>query len=163
MLRVGRTRLAAHIPSLAEWVTTSSCQLPAPFVSPTDLHFRLFSQHVQGGVDHWLDRFTGVRDWLEDANRRWWLRGLVQARCKQHHQLEGREAVIRDAVQAEFSRLMDRHRGLVVDSRSRVHCQVACLALATHKALLLPYLRDEELVLDIIKEHMGSHTDPALM
>lgn len=32
---------------------------------------------------HWLDRrFPGVRLWLEDKNREWWISGLVQARCK---------------------------------------------------------------------------------
>ena len=32
---------------------------------------------------HWLDGyFPGVRQWLEDQNRKWWIKGLVQARCK---------------------------------------------------------------------------------
>ena len=31
----------------------------------------------------WLDRhFPGVRHWLDDKNRKWWIKGLVQARCK---------------------------------------------------------------------------------
>ena len=32
---------------------------------------------------HWLDRhFPGVRHWLDEKNRKWWIKGLVQARCK---------------------------------------------------------------------------------
>lgn len=32
---------------------------------------------------HWLDHyFPGMRQWLEDKNREWWIKGLVQARCK---------------------------------------------------------------------------------
>ena len=32
---------------------------------------------------HWLDRhFPGLRHWLEDQNRKWWIKGLVEGRCK---------------------------------------------------------------------------------
>ena len=30
---------------------------------------------------HWLDSFGGVRLWLEEKNRQWWLKGLLE-RCK---------------------------------------------------------------------------------
>jgi hypothetical protein len=32
---------------------------------------------------HWLDRyFPGVRLWLEERNRHWWIKGMVEGRCK---------------------------------------------------------------------------------
>lgn len=48
-----------------------------------------------------------------------------------------------------------------VDERAETHLQVAALALASHKALL-PYLRDEGEVLQIIQEHMGGRTQALL-
>lgn len=30
---------------------------------------------------HWLDSLGGARLWLEEKNRRWWLKGLLE-RCK---------------------------------------------------------------------------------
>ena len=30
---------------------------------------------------HWLDSLGGVRLWLEEKNRQWWLKGLLE-RCK---------------------------------------------------------------------------------
>ena len=51
----------------------SSSQLPLP---PPALPLPAQQQH-------WLDRhFPGVRHWLDDKNRKWWIKGLVQARCK---------------------------------------------------------------------------------
>jgi hypothetical protein len=113
---------------------------------------------------HWLDRFPQARDWLEDANRRWWMDGLVASRCRQHHQLSGREAELRAALERQYGLLMARHGPLAAaaaDSRTRTHVQVACLALATHAALL-PWLRDEREVLEIVRAHMGAQTAPLL-
>lgn len=31
---------------------------------------------------HWLESLGGLRHWLEDKNRAWWIKGLVEARCK---------------------------------------------------------------------------------
>lgn len=32
---------------------------------------------------HWLDRYApGMRQWLEDKNRQWWIKGLVEARTE---------------------------------------------------------------------------------
>ena len=134
---------------------------PTAAASPPDPKtHRRYASHTGG--DHWLDRFQGVRDWLEDSNRRWWIKGLAEARCKQHHQLEGREVFLQAAVQREYAALVAKHAAAAVDSRGRTHLAVACLALATHKALL-PFIRDEDEVLQIISEHMGAHTAPALM
>ena len=45
---------------------------------------------------HWLDRyFPSARPWLEERNRRWWVQGLVEARTREYHQLEGREELLR--------------------------------------------------------------------
>jgi hypothetical protein len=112
--------------------------------------------------DHWLDRFSGLRDWLESQNRHWWIKGLIEARCKQHHQLEGRESMLRSALESEYHRLFTRHSDMIIDSRARTHLSVACLALATHKTLL-SFLRDEEEVMEIIRDHMGARTTPALV
>lgn len=54
-----------------------------------------------------------------------------------------------------------KRRAHAVPAALQTHLQVACLALASHKALL-PYLRDEGEVLKIISEHMGAHTSPVL-
>ena len=114
--------------------------LPAYTIFRNNPHNTAFS--TTSSHDHWIDRFTGVRDWLEDATRRWWIKGLVEARCKQHHQLEGRELIIRQSLETEYERLFKFHEDRIVDSRSRTHLSVACLAMATHKTML-SFLRDE--------------------
>ena len=70
--------------------------------------------------------------------------------------------MLRQTLESEYDRLFSSHTGMIVDSRARTHLSVACLALATHKTLL-SFLRDEEEVMEIIKEHMGAHTIPALV
>lgn len=36
-----------------------------------------------GPQQHWLDRyFPAIRPWLEERNRRYWLKGLIEARPK---------------------------------------------------------------------------------
>ena len=134
--------------------------LPAYTIFRNNPHNKAFS--TTSSHDHWIDRFTGVRDWLEDATRRWWIKGLVEARCKQHHQLEGRELIIRQSLETDYERLFKFHEDRIVDSRSRTHLSVACLAMATHKTML-SFLRDEGEVMNIIQEHMGAHTNPALV
>ncbi|KAI3434816.1 hypothetical protein D9Q98_002873 [Chlorella vulgaris] len=120
-----------------------------------------------GGTDdrniHWLDRrFPGIRLWLEDKNREWWIKGLVQARCKQYHQLERREQQLRSLIEHGYVASMQQYsRQYAVDERAETHLQVAALALATHKALL-PFLRDEQEVLRIVREHMGGRTEVLL-
>jgi len=112
---------------------------------------------------HWLDRFSRVEKWLDGANRRWWLRSLlVSQRCRELVQLQGRETFIKNSVQNEFSALMAKHADSSVESRSRIHLAVACLVLSTHKALL-PFVRDERVVMEIIQEHMGVHAHKILM
>ncbi|KAL4446779.1 hypothetical protein ABPG77_008023 [Micractinium sp. CCAP 211/92] len=108
---------------------------------------------------HWLDRhLPGLRLWLEDKNRFWWIKGVV-VRCREHHQLEGREQEVRQAIEAAYQAALLRHQAAAVDERAETH--VACLVLATHKALL-PWLRDEREVLKIIAEHMGGRTSSLL-
>lgn len=65
------------------------------------------------------------------------------------------------AIEVEFERVVAQHAALAGDSRTRTALQVAALALATHKALL-PWLSDERVVLEIVKDHMGAHTNPFL-
>ena len=37
----------------------------------------------QAPQQHWLDKhFPGAREWLERKNREWWIKALVDARCK---------------------------------------------------------------------------------
>lgn len=115
-----------------------------------------------GPEGHWLDRYApGARHWLEDKNRTWWIKGLVAGRCKQFHQLAGWELELRAAIEAAYQAAMLRHAAAAVDERAETHVQAACLALATHK-VLLPYLRDEAEVLQIVREHMGGKTAAAL-
>jgi hypothetical protein len=159
-------RLLIHHQKISSQITAANTNVLSSITPAYAILPSLPSQHQYSTnathYDHWLDRFSGLRNWLEAANRRWWIKGLIQARCKQHHQLEGRELMLRSALESEYDRLFKRHADLIVDSRARTHLSVACLALATHKTLL-SFLRDEEEVMEIIKEHMGAHTTPALM
>lgn len=70
--------------------------------------------------------------------------------------------MLRSALESEYQRLFTRHSDMMVDSRARTHLSVACLALASHKTLL-SFLRDEEEVMQIIRDHMGAYTTPALV
>jgi hypothetical protein len=120
------------------------------------------TQPLRNDSQHWLDRFTGLRDWLDAANRRWWIHSVCKARCAQHQELHGHRALISQALHDHYDRLWERHEHVITDSRSRVHLASACLAAATHRALL-PFLRDEREVLKAVREHMGARTDPLLM
>ena len=62
---------------------------------------------------------------------------------RQYPSLQGRNALVRDAVEARYQALLDKHAHRLSDSRSRTHLQVACLVLATHRTLQ-PLLRDDE-------------------
>ena len=65
-------------------------------------------------------------------------------RCRQYPQLAGRDEVLRAAIESEFQALHARLAPrFLSDERSVTHLDIACLALATHKALL-PFLRDEQ-------------------
>jgi hypothetical protein len=82
--------------------------------------------------------------------------------CRQYHQLEGREQQLRSLIEHGYVASMQQYsRQYAVDERAETHLQVAALALATHKALL-PFLRDEQEVLRIVREHMGGRTEVLL-
>ena len=165
-----RRVLLSQIPKSSAQITPLKSALAVPVTTPayailppiSSQHSQHYYSNNATQYDHWIDRFSGLRDWLEAANRRWWIKGLIEARCKQHHQLEGRELMLRQALECEYDRLFKRHADMIIDSRARTHLSSACLALATHKTLL-PFLRDEEEVMEIIKDHMGAHTTPALV
>lgn len=120
--------------------------------------------HSDKNASHWLDRlFHGaLRDYLEDAMRRWWIHGLVTERCNSYKELQGIETKwLKEALERQFQMYLDKYADRVVDSRSRLHVSVASLVLASN-ACLKPFLKDEYLIKKIISEHMGSRTAPAL-
>lgn len=119
---------------------------------------------VDKNKSHWLDRvFHGaLRDYLENAMRQWWIHGLVTDRCRSYKELQGVEKKwLKEALERRFQMYQDKYADRVVDSRSRLHVSIASLVLAS-KACLKPFLKDDSLLEEIISEHMGSRTAPAL-
>lgn len=111
---------------------------------------------------HWLDRFEKVQHALEDLTRRWWIKGLVESRCKTRPELAGHSALIRRKLEEEYQRYKYVYKEYAdADSRSRLHVSVASLILATHSCLT-PFIRNEQEVVDIIREHSGGKTTPLL-
>lgn len=139
------------IGSLSQSIVSFRTSAPSSSSSPKQSH-----------DGHWLDRFEGIRDWLDAANRRFWLNGVIKGRTAVTPQLQGRETLLREVLEREYAKLWKKYSlKEVADSRSRIHCANACLAVATHRALL-PFLRDERQVLEAIEEHMGAQIAPAL-
>ena len=110
---------------------------------------------------HWLDRFEKVQDALENMTRTWWIKGLVESRCKTRPELAGHSALIRRKLEEEYQANMRTYAEEYGDSRSRLHVSVASLILATHSCLT-PFIRNEEEIVDIIREHGGGKTTPLL-
>lgn len=123
---------------------------------------RAFSSARERG-SHWLDRFEKVQHALEDMTRTWWIKGLVESRCKTRPELAGHSALIRRKLEEEYQTYMRTHSEEYADgdSRSRLHVSVASLILATHSCLT-PFIRNEQEVVDIIREHGGGKTTPVL-
>ena len=120
--------------------------------------------HSDKNASHWLDHlFHGaLRDYLEDAMRRWWIHGLITDRCNSYKELQGIETQwLKEALERQFHKYQDKYADRVVDSRSRLHVSIASLVLASN-ACLKPFLKDDSLIEKIISEHMGSRTAPAL-
>lgn len=111
---------------------------------------------------HWLDRVPAVRDWLDSQARDWWVKGVVAGRCREYRQLQGHEQLLQGRITAEYENIKASHAHRVVDTRSQTHISLASLVLATHKTLL-PFLKDEQQVQNIITEHMGARTTPLLV
>mmetsp|Transcript_25805 Transcript_25805/g.72255 ORF Transcript_25805/g.72255 Transcript_25805/m.72255 type:complete len:281 (+) Transcript_25805:206-1048(+) len=108
--------------------------------------------------NHWTD--GKVREVLEAQNQKLWIQG-VKDRLKTHHLPEETKTKVVELLQLRVSELIEKHNGRVSDERSSTHLQTAALVLATHK-VLLPFLRNEEEVLTIIKGQMGAATSPML-
>eukprot|EP00889_Picochlorum_renovo_P004455 jgi/Picre1/31485/NNA_006837.t1 len=123
---------------------------------------RAFSSARERG-SHWLDRFEKVQHALEDMTRTWWIKGLVESRCKTRPELAGHSGLIRRKLEEEYQTNMRTHCQEYSDgdSRSRLHVSVASLILATHSCLT-PFIRNEQEVVDIIREHGGGKTTPVL-
>lgn len=123
-----------------------------------------FAAEMERG-SHWLDRFEKVQHALEDMTRTWWIKGLVESRCKTRPELAGHSGLIRRKLEEEYQTYMRTHgeeyEHADGDSRSRLHVSVASLILATHSCLT-PFIRNEQEVVDIIREHGGGKTTPVL-
>ena len=116
----------------------------------------------QAGNGHWLDRFEHIQQGLEKMMRTWWIKGLVESRCKTEPLLQDHEALLKNTVEKRYQEYLTKYAHVAaIDSRARVHVSSASLVLATHAALS-PFLRDEQKILEIIKEHHGSKTTPLL-
>lgn len=81
--------------------------------------------------------------------------------CRAFPELAGRGELLERVVKQEYDRLKAQYAALAVDNRSQTHLHLACLALATHKALL-PFLRDDAHVVELIGEHLGQKSEPGL-
>lgn len=104
---------------------------------------------------HWLARFGGVQEWLNQAANRWWLRAL-QERCASLPATAGAEAELAERVAAQADRLVSRHAHRVadVDDRGAAHLQLAALALATY-TVVLPYLRGNQVeALELVRRQV---------
>lgn len=110
---------------------------------------------------HWLDRFEKIQHALEDMTRTWWIKGLVESRCETRPELAGHAALVRRKMEDEYQEYMRAFADECVDSRSRLHVSVASLVLATHSCLT-PFIRNEQEVVDMIREHSGGKTTPLL-
>ncbi|GMH36237.1 hypothetical protein BSKO_04105 [Bryopsis sp. KO-2023] len=116
---------------------------------------------VSFASSHWLDRWSpGAREWLEGQNRRWWIEG-VKGRCKKHIELRGSEKEISKFVEDAYKHYLEIHESKITDGRSQTHVQTACLVLATFK-VFKSYIRDDEELLKIVREHMGGMTAPLI-
>ena len=123
---------------------------------------KVHSFSSQAGNGHWLDRFEHIQQGLERMMRTWWIKGVVESRCKTEPLLQGHEALLKNNMEKRYQEYLIKYSHLAsIDSRARVHVSSASLVLATHAALS-PFLRDENKILEIIKEHHGSKSTPLL-
>eukprot|EP00891_Asterochloris_glomerata_P003198 jgi/Astpho2/3198/Aster-x0567 len=75
--------------------------------------------------------------------------------------LEGREDMLRGLIEQRYDQLWERHKYRLSDGRSETHLQIACLVLATYH-VLHPWIRNEEELLAVLRDHMGERTSPVL-
>jgi hypothetical protein len=85
----------------------------------------------------------------------------VQDRCRSHISLKDREEDILKAMQREASAVTERYQHLETDSRSRTNIQIAAQTLATHK-VLLPYVKNENEVMQMLKEQNGAKSEEGI-
>jgi hypothetical protein len=102
----------------------------------------------------------GVKKWIDNQILEAWVKGL-QDRCHVHVALQGKQDEILSALRKECATLTERHAHRRTDSRSETHIQVASLVLATHK-VLLPYVRNEGEVIDMLREQNGSKSEAGI-
>lgn len=107
---------------------------------------------------HWAD--GKVSQVLQDQNRKLWFRG-IQERLRGYNIAEDTKNNIHSYLDTAFLENVEKYRHLARDDRSSVHLQTACLVLATHQ-VLLPFLRNEEEVMDLLRGQLGNATSPAL-
>ena len=62
---------------------------------------------------------------------------------RQHLELQGREQFLGQLIEDAYQQQLAQHAQRVTDERSQTHLQVACLVLATAKALR-PWIRNDE-------------------
>lgn len=133
----------------------------------------------------------GMKKWMDNQIMEAWIKAL-QDRCHMHPSLADKQEAILPALRREVQALTERHAGRRTDSRSETHIQVSlrpegwarvatdlchvsiaapkrCLAhlqvaslvLATHK-VLLPYVRNEGEVIDMLREQNGSKSEEGI-
>lgn len=69
--------------------------------------------------------------------------------------------MLRGLIEQRYDQLWERHKYRLSDGRSETHLQIACLVLATYY-VLHPWIRNEEELLAILRDHMGERTSPVL-
>ena len=111
---------------------------------------------------HWLSERW--RAWLDASEHGWWRRGML-ARLRKDHRLSGggREEMLVADIERRAEALARAHGDLdwlpptassADKARDRSHLRAACRVLATHRALS-PWIRDEDALLDIMRQHNG--------
>uniref|UniRef100_A0A061RXE9 L-2-amino-thiazoline-4-carboxylic acid hydrolase n=1 Tax=Tetraselmis sp. GSL018 TaxID=582737 RepID=A0A061RXE9_9CHLO len=127
-------------------------------VAPPFSITRNLSQHSSDATKHWTD--GRLREFLEEQSKKLWLKG-VSERIRAYNLPDETQAGIVDLIGSHLGGFLEKHRHRITDERSSTHLQTAGLVWATHKALL-PFVRNEEEVIELLKGQMGASTSPFL-
>lgn len=101
-----------------------------------------------------------MKKWVDDQVS-WGWKKSIEDRCKQHPALQGKQDDILPALDRELEMLRDRYSHLDTDSRSHTNVMIASMTLATHK-VLLPYIRNEPELLQMLREQNGQKSEEGI-
>ena len=120
---------------------------------------------TQAEAPHWLDHwFPALRSRLDRAAHKAWLRNVtVLLERAAPGAMQQQQRVVADAVQHRYRELLSRHtvRVPATDAVAQGHVRAACRVAATYAAVL-PFARNSETLLELVKEQAGMAAAPAL-